>query len=236
MKKKSVPPCLTSFWAQDRISDPLDIELSAQELGKMAMDMTGVPTLAGYILLALAKYPSCRVKVEEEISAFVKKGQPPTIEELAKLKYVDSFLREVFRHYPMFPPFVTTRSKRDFEVDGFTIPANIMLFGLTHHTHQDPNVYSNPDQFDPDRFFKREEDLKAKCPLFAYAPQGGGNPEETHRCGGEMLVRYYMKTFVVKAVREYHWELQEGQDLTYTVGTIIAFPKSGIKLKFSKKN
>jgi len=107
------------------------------------------------------------------------------------------------------------------------------VLALLYGTNQDPKVYSNEDKFDPARFSERGEDTKAKCPLFAYVPQGGGDPEKTHRCVGELLIRNVAKLTLVQLIGLYEWKLPQ-QDLSLNWKQLRPLPKSGVKIAFMK--
>lgn len=67
------------------------------------------------------------------------------------MKYMDMVIDETLR---MFPPAVLTDrvANSDYESNGIKIPKGqtvvISIWGL----HHDPDIYPNPEVFDPERF------------------------------------------------------------------------------------
>jgi retinoid hydroxylase len=94
-------------------------------------------------------------------------------------------------------------------------------------THQDPTIYPDPKQFDPDRFDKARAEDKQKP--FAYAPFGGGVRE----CIGKEFARLEIKIFAARLLREYEWGLLPGQNLNLTI-IPTPKPKDGLKVNFRK--
>jgi len=78
----------------------------------------------------------------------------------------------------------------------------VMLAVTPGHVAQ--SMYTNPTEFDPDRFSpERAEDKRHE---HAFAPQGAG-PETGHRCPGLDLATYIMEVFTAVLLRGYAWEL-----------------------------
>ena len=74
-------------------------------------------------------------------------------------------------------------------------------------THQEQNIYKNPENFEPQKFdIDRAED---KSKPFSYVPFGGGIRE----CLGKEFAKLEMKIFAALLLRGYEWELVPGQDL-----------------------
>lgn len=70
------------------------------------------------------------------------------------------FILETFRKYPAVPT-VIKKCKTEFLTDfGLKLPKNSLIFLSIFGVHHDQSNYSNPEHFDPDRFFedKLEQD------------------------------------------------------------------------------
>jgi cytochrome P450 len=87
--------------------------------------------------------------------------------------------------------------------------------GITQ-THQDSQLYPEPERFDPDRF---SSERSAKP--FSYVPFGGGLRE----CLGKEFARLEMKLFAAKIVREFEWELVTGSRFEFDRSTDSASPR-----------
>jgi cytochrome P450 len=97
-------------------------------------------------------------------------GSSPTFADLTNLPYTRQIFEEVLRLYP--PGWMTARlSLGEDEIGGYYIPANSEIFLSPYVTQRRPDLWDNPDAFDPDRF---SSERTASRPRFAYFPFGGG--------------------------------------------------------------
>ena len=95
-------------------------------------------------------------------------------------------LQEGVRLYPPVE-FIIRGVLEDIEVDGYHIPAGWNVIASPMFTHRLPEIYAEPDKFDPDRFAPpREEDSKQPYSLIGF---GGG----AHSCIGVEFAKMEMK-------------------------------------------
>jgi cytochrome P450 len=172
--------------------------------------------------LLLAQNPDVMAKVRAEQQQFPA-TEPLTLEQLKQMSYLEQVLREVLR---LVPPaggvFRTVINACEF--GGYEIPKGwSVLFEITQ-THQDSQVYPEPDRFDPDRF-SPERSPKP----FSYVAFGGGLRE----CLGKEFARLEMKLFAAKIVREYEWDLLPDQDLNL-IAIPMPHPGDGLRVKFRR--
>lgn len=111
------------------------------------------------------------------------------------------------------------------EYDGYQIPQGWTVLYQINRTHQDPDIYHQPETFDPDRFGAERSEDKAKP--FSHVPFGGGLRE----CLGKEFARLEMKIFAAKLLREYDWRLLPDQNLDFTIAP-TPIPKDGLKVDF----
>jgi retinoid hydroxylase len=111
------------------------------------------------------------------------------------------------------------------EFKGYSIPKGCLVLYQIAQTHEDANIYNNPDRFDPDRFAPDKAEDKQQS--FGYIPFGGGLRE----CLGKEFARLEMKIFAAMLVRDFDWELLPNQDLDLTV-IPTPHPRDGLQVKF----
>lgn len=177
--------------------------------------------IASFCLL-LAQHPDVMAKVRAEQQQFPA-TEPLTLEQLKQMTYLEQVMREVLR---LVPPvggvFRTVINACEF--GGYEIPKGWSVLSEINQTHQDSQLYPEPDRFDPDRF---NSERSAKP--FSYVPFGGGLRE----CLGKEFARLEMKLFAAKIIREFEWELLPDQDLNLiTVPT--PHPRDGLRVKFRR--
>ncbi|MEG4840425.1 cytochrome P450 [Microcoleus sp. B9-D4] len=177
--------------------------------------------IASFCLL-LAQHPDVMAKVRTEQQQFPA-TEPLTLEQLKQMTYLEQVLQEVLR---LVPPvggiFRTVINACEF--GGYEIPKGWTVLSQINQTHQDSQLYPEPDRFDPDRF---NSERSAKP--FSYVPFGGGLRE----CLGKEFARLEMKLFAAKIVREFEWELLPDQDLNL-IRVPTPHPRDGLRVKFRR--
>ncbi len=109
-------------------------------------------------------------------------------------------LKEIERLYP--PIYGIPRGvKSDFEYEGYLIPAGWHVVVSPMLTHRLPEIYTEPDQFEPARFAPPCEEHK-KHP-FALIGFGGGS----HKCLGYELAQMEIKVILSTLLRQFNWSI-----------------------------
>ena len=182
---------------------------------------TLISALTSFCLL-LAQNPDVMAKVRAEQQQFPA-TEPLTLEQLKQMTYLEQVLREVLR---LIPPVGNGFRQviNACEFGGYELPKGWTVLYQINQTHQDSQLYPEPDRFDPDRF---SSERSAKP--FSYVPFGGGLRE----CLGKEFARLEMKLFAAKIVREYEWDLLPDQDLNL-IAVPMAHPRDGLRVKFRR--
>ena len=172
--------------------------------------------------LLLAQNPDVMAKVRAEQQQFPA-TEPLTLEQLKQMTYLEQVLREVLRFIPPVRGIFRTVTNA-CEFGGYEIPKGWNVVSGINQTHQDSQLYPEPERFDPDRF-SSERSPKP----FSYVPFGGGLRE----CLGKEFARLEMKLFAAKIVREFEWELLPDQELNL-ISLTAKHPGDGLRVKFRR--
>ncbi|MBK6530283.1 MAG: cytochrome P450 [Deltaproteobacteria bacterium] len=192
--------------------------------------------LAGYItfahmahgLVALAQDDKLRERLRAEIAEHVGAG-PITVEALHRMPLLENITREMKRRAP-FVAVSFGKAKSEFTLEGKTVPAGWMVMLCNFASGNDPEIFADPERFDPDRFAEgRAEDQKHPTGFF---PQGVGEPLKGHKCAGVDFSTLLMKAFMVRLVRDYDTKLPK-QDLSYQWEKIPPEYTSGLRAVLS---
>ena len=132
-------------------------------------------TTLGFAFSLLARHPEARERVEKEADALG--GRDPDGENIDQLAFTRRVVQETLRLYP--PAWSTTREAIvDDEIDGFRVPKGALLQPLFYLTLRHPEIWKDPDRFEPDRFLPENSESR---PHEAFPPFGLGG----RRCIGE---------------------------------------------------
>ena len=107
-------------------------------------------------LLFLTKYPEVQRRVQQEIDDVVGTDRLPDFDDRPNLIYLERFVNEVMRMLPLNPLVIPHRSLEDDVYNGMFIPKGSVIFANTKAMTSNPSVYTNPDEFDPDRYERGE--------------------------------------------------------------------------------
>ncbi|WP_313934873.1 cytochrome P450 [Nostoc sp. FACHB-280] len=211
--------------AKDEDGNSLSIEELQDQL--LTLIFAGHETLTSALssfCLLLAQNPEILAAAKTEQEQINCSGEL-TSENLKQMNYLDQILKEVLR---IIPPvgggFRSVIQTSNF--NGYRIPQGWSVLYQIGQTHQDENVYKNPEIFDPKRFgIDRAED---KPQAFSYVSFGGGIRE----CLGKEFAKLEMKIFAALLLRGYEWELVPGQNLDLEM-IPTPRPRDGLKVVFS---
>ena len=131
---------------------------------------TTVMTLSAFTA-AMIKFPDVQRKAQEEIDRVVGTGRLPTFEDRENLPYVDALVKEAQRWWTVTPMGFPHTATEDIEYGEYHIPKGAFLLPAVWWLLHDPEVYANPDSFDPDRYL---------------APRGEPDPTEAFGYGRRM--------------------------------------------------
>ncbi|MCW2864219.1 MAG: fatty acid alpha hydroxylase, cytochrome [Actinoallomurus sp.] len=186
---------------RDLDGELLDPRTAAVELLNIVRPTVAVAWFITFAAMALHTHPEWRTRLADND------------EDL-----LEAFAHEVRRLYP-FTPALADRARRDFRWRGHRIRRGRMVvldvYGTCHH----PDLWPDPQRFDPERFISREPDP------FAFVPQGGGDPATGHRCAGERVTVELLKV-ATRLLTRLNYDIPR-QDLRYPLTRMPTRPRSG---------
>jgi len=103
---------------------------------------------------AMIVNPGAMKKAQEELDRVVGKGELPDFSQKDDLPYIDALLKELLRWSPPFPIIIPNRAMQDDFYRGYLIPEGATVIQNIWAIFRDPNIYPDPETFNPDRFLK----------------------------------------------------------------------------------
>jgi len=98
--------------------------------------------------------PDVVKKAQEELDRVVGKEHLPDCSDKENLPYIDALVKELLRWSPPLPVSVPRRSTQDDVYGGYFIPAGATVLENIWAVFRDPEIYPDPEAFNPDRFLK----------------------------------------------------------------------------------
>lgn len=153
-----------------------------------------------WLFQVLAQRPDVLNRLREENLA-VRAGdrnRPFELDMFERLPYTHAVVKELLRHRPpvIFVPYIATKK---FQVTPqYSVSKGTMIIPSCYPALHDPQVYPNPDRFDPDRWITGDAESKTKNWLVF----GSG----AHDCLARKYVPLTMVHMIGKAALELDWE------------------------------
>jgi cytochrome P450 len=138
--------------------------------------LAGYDTTASTLSFAsyfLAMNPGIQERLAQEVDEAIKetKGEL-TYEAIQNMKYLDNVISETLR---ICSPVIRLERSADADYElgdtGIIVEKGTVVTIPTFALHRDPQLYPDPEKFDPDRFTPEE---RSKRDQFAYLPFGAG--------------------------------------------------------------
>jgi len=109
-------------------------------------------TVLTTFVLAMVLHPEVYKKAQAEIDRVIVDSRLPDFEDRHSLPYLECVLKEVYRWNPPGGLGVPHRLMEDDTYRGYHLPAGSMVVSNIWSIGRDPEVYSEPDIFRPERF------------------------------------------------------------------------------------
>ncbi|MGK7951834.1 MAG: cytochrome P450 [Xenococcaceae cyanobacterium] len=197
-------------------------EIKVQALLMLFAGHETTTSMLTFLCMALGQHPDILARARAEQQELGISGGL-TLEKLKQMTYLEQILKEVERLYP--PVGGGFRGVvKPFVFKGYYVPKDWIVSYRINSSHQDSNIFTLPQKFDPDRFSsERAEHKKMEYSLVGF----GGGPRF---CLGYAFAQMEMKIFASLLLRNYTWEILPNQNLTpEPIPTL--HPRSGLKVK-----
>ncbi|CAH2049425.1 unnamed protein product, partial [Iphiclides podalirius] len=192
---------------------------------------TSATTMA-YMLYELAKNPDIQDKVISEIDEVLARHNGEiSYEALSDLTYMDQTFSETLRMYPIVDP-LQRNAQNDLKIPGtnVTVRKGLTVLVPVWGIHRDPKYYPNPDQFDPERFTRENEQNRHPC---AYMPFGTG----PRNCIGMRFAKVQSKVCIAKLLSKFRVEPSKNTlpTMKFDPRRLVVSPAGGIPLNIIRR-
>jgi cytochrome P450 len=187
----------------------------------MAAHDTLTSSLTSFVA-ALAANPQWQQKLRDEVTALgVGSNEAVTFDQLAAMPLNEMAFKEAMRMKPPVPS-IPRRATRDFTFKGYDIPAGTMVSINPLFSHHMPEIWPDPDTFDPMRFTDEAQRTRHR---FAWVPFGGG----AHMCLGLHFAYMQAKCFARHFLQNLTVSLEPGYTPNWQMWPIPK-PKDGLRV------
>ncbi|CAH2064237.1 unnamed protein product [Thlaspi arvense] len=167
----------------------------------------GVTTMI-WLMTELIRHPRVMKKLQDEIRTTLGPNKERiTEEELEKVEYMKLVIKETFRLHPPAPLLLPRQTTSDIEIQGYNIPKNTMIKINTYTIGRDPECWTNPEEFVPERFSNNSINYKGQH--FELLPFGAGR----RSCPGMALGITILELGLLNVLYFFDWSLPNGMTI-----------------------
>ncbi|KAI7862713.1 cytochrome P450 [Spinellus fusiger] len=142
--------------------DNEDLIVIANDLINAGTDTISV-TLS-WAFAYFSQYPEVQKKICNELDSFIKEYKRlPDFSERNCFPYMIAVQRELFRLFPPTPLGAPRVAEQDFIVSDYLVKEGTALITNVYSIHQNPDYFSEPDKFIPERFMSNTSTMYASA-------------------------------------------------------------------------
>ncbi len=171
-----------------------------------------------WTLFLLSQHPQVAADLVDELQG-VLQGEAPTIEQLPQLPLLEWVIKESMRILSPVP-WNGRVTSQETELAGYTLPAGTEVFVSIYQTHQIPELYPQPEVFNPHRW-------KTINPsIYEYNPFSAG----PRVCIGAGFAMLEIKIILAMLLQRYRLEFIPRVRIDPT-GVIVLSPNRGLPMR-----
>ena len=171
-----------------------------------------------WLLYWIHHLPEVEQTLRAELASLGDDADPMAI---AQLPYLTAVCQETLRIYPITPTTFVRVLKQPMTLAGHDFVAGTALMPATYILHQRPDLYPEPQQFRPERFWERP------YAPHEYLPFGGGN----RRCIGSALAMMELKIAIATLLQQFTFALPNSRPVTPTRRGLTLAPPASLRIR-----
>ncbi len=178
-----------------------------------------------WTLIELLRNEDYLERVKKELEEVLGDRKEFIQEDFKHLKTLDWAVKESERMHPV--AHVIPRGVRDdFDIDGYEVKKGTMAFVSPDTAHRIPEVFKDPDKYDPLRFAPDRAEDRVPFSLIGF---GGG----VHRCAGVNFAKLEMKIIMAMLLQNYDITLLDKNPIAKK-GVETKWPESPCRIRYSR--
>jgi cytochrome P450 len=210
--------------AKDESGKPMsDEELHDELVTLLVAGHETTATALAWTFRWLLALPDVMSALSAELRDAERAG-PLTAERISKLELLDAVARESLRLQPVIP-LVGRILTRPATLGGYDLPAGVGVVCSIYLAQRRPDLYPNPDRFEPARF------LGKKPSPNEFFPFGGG----VRRCVGMAFALYEMKMVIARIVARTTLRLVPKRPVKVVRRSITMTPSEGLRVRLVER-
>ncbi|XP_023768906.1 cytochrome P450 CYP82D47 [Lactuca sativa] len=193
-----------------------DTIIKATSLQVLAAGVETTSVTLTWALALLLNNPKALETAQEEIDEHVGRDRLVEESDLKNLVYLNAIIKETLRLYPAGPLSVPHESVEDCIVGGYNIPKGTRLVVNLWKLQRDPNIWSDPTEFKPERFLTSHKDIDVKGNHYELLTFGSGR----RMCPGVLFALQVLGLTLARLIQQFVLKkpTNEPIDMTESMG------------------
>ncbi|KAJ4952910.1 hypothetical protein NE237_029742 [Protea cynaroides] len=162
-------------------------------------------TTVEWAMAELIHNPDSMAKVQSELQEIISEEKPVEESDVGRLPYLQAVVKETLRLHPPVPLLIPHKAEAEVEISGFTVPKDAQVLVNAWAIVRDPNIWTNPDSFFPERFLG-SSGIDVKGRDFELIPFGAGR----RICPGITLGLRMVHLMLASLLKSFDWKIEGG--------------------------
>lgn len=210
---------LCDFVSRTGTQDMRDEVIIAETISLLLFGFDTSAATMAWLISDIGQHPRSKEKIFTELDGI------PDDAPTEQYTYLNAALQESMRLHPVVM-HLSRVSTQTTHIQGTAYNSGLHAAPCMYLAHYNQTVFSNPCQFDPDRF------LRDSVPSYAYFPYGLGD----RRCLGEQFAKRQMTLILAMFLSAYDFKLIDAANIRPTRYFIILVPSGGPRVKIRNRH
>lgn len=193
LRKQETEPEGSSFCSSQLVMGVEDLYTAGSET---------TSTFLNWALLYLAFYRDWQKALQEEVDEELGEVNDVAYKDRLRCHKTMAFIDEIQRHASIVPHNIMHSVAEDCNFRGFCIPKGCFVIPNLYSVHHDPNIWVEPNQFQPSRFLNDEGEYQSSKFVIPYSIG-------KRACIGEGLARIEIFIFLTTILRSFDVDLDD---------------------------
>ncbi|OWF52912.1 cytochrome P450 2J6-like [Mizuhopecten yessoensis] len=181
----------------DPIFEDMNLTTSVMNLFGAGTDTTA--TIIRWAIIYLIHNKPIQDKLRQEIESVVGTSRLPSLGDKPSMPYYEAFITEVLRMGNIAPLSVPHGALKDIHFRGMIIPKGSLIIQNLDSVMTDPDLFENPDKFQPERFLGKDGQMNGKERTVMAFSLG------RRICLGESLARLELFLFLTSLLQRFEF-------------------------------
>ncbi|EEF40054.1 cytochrome P450 CYP82D47 [Ricinus communis] len=156
---------------------------------------TTMVTLTWTLSLLLNNYNVLK-KAQDELDIHIGRDRHVEETDIKHLIYLQAIVKETLRLYPPSPMLLRAAKEDCTLSSGCYVPAGTRLMVNVWKIQRDGRIWSNPDEFQPERFLSSHKEIDLRGQNFEFIPFGSGRRSCPGMALGLQVVHFILASFL----------------------------------------